>query len=274
MLRWGVPRLPLSVEPIPLDLAYNDPEANLKALEEAVAARLSAHPEIAPEERLFLFPELTLTAFVTKAPLAFSLSPADATVGAVAALAKKFHTGLAVGFPEKPAGGGKPLNALAVFAPGGLAGVYRKNHLFTLGASPESAAYSAGDGGVLLDYRGWRVGLAVCFDVRFSALFHAYAKAGADLILVSSCWVGGPHKTEQYRTLTSTHAILTQSYVAAVNRSGRDPVWEYDGSAYVFSPFGENLHKGGPVRLDPAELDACRKLAVRVADRPSYPIKG
>lgn len=268
-----MPRLPLHVEPVPLDLAYNDPAANLKAVEAAVSARLAAHPDFAPEERLFLFPELTLTAFVTREPPAFKLSPADATVGAVAALARRFKTGLAVGFPEAPPGGGKPLNALAVFAPdGSVAGVYRKNHLFTLGASPETAAYAAGDSGTLFEYRGWRVALAVCFDVRFSGLFHAYAKAGADLILVSSCWVGGPHKTEQYRTLTSAHAILTQAFVAAVNRSGRDPVWEYDGSAYVFSPFGADLHRGGPVRLDPSELDACRKLAVRVADRPTYTV--
>lgn len=270
-----MPRLPLSVEPVPLDLAYNDAAANLRAVEGAVAARLAARPEVPSEERLFLFPELTLTAFVTKEPPAFALTPPDPTVAAAAALAKRFKTGLALGFPEKAPGGGKPLNALAVFGPdGALAGVYRKNHLFTLGAAPESAAYAAGDAGVLFDYRGWRVGLAVCFDVRFSALFHAYAKAGADLILVSSCWVGGPHKTEQYRTLTSAHAILTQAYVAAVNRAGRDPVWEYDGSAYVFSPFGADLHAGGPVRLDPAELEACRKLAVRVADRPSYPVIG
>lgn len=267
-------RLPLYVEPVPLDLAYNDPVANLKAMEAAVEQRLAARPELPPEERLFLFPELTLTAFVTREPPAFTLSPADATVAAVADLARRRKVGLAVGFPERPAGGGKPLNALAVFAPdGSVAGVYRKNHLFTLGNAPESAAYAAGDSGVVFDYRGWRVGLAVCFDVRFSGLFHAYAKAGADLILVASCWVGGPHKTEQYRTLTSAHAILTQAYVAAVNRAGRDPVWEYDGSAYVFSPFGADLHKGGAVRIDPAELEACRKLAVRVADRPSYPVK-
>jgi predicted amidohydrolase len=269
-----VARLPLYVEPVPLDLAYNDPAANLAAVDAAVAARLAAQPDIPAAERLFLFPELTLTAFVTKAPPAFSLDPADAAVAAAAAIAQRHGVGLALGFPEKASGGGKPLNALAVFGPdGALVGVYRKNHLFTLGAAPESDAYAAGDAGVVFDYRGWRVGLAVCFDVRFSALFHAYAKAGADLILVSSCWVGGPHKTEQYRTLTSAHAILTQSYVAAVNRAGRDPVWEYDGSAYVFSPFGADLHKGGAVRLDPAELEACRQLAVRVADRPSYPVK-
>lgn len=260
---------------MPLDLVFNDPAANLRAIETAVVDRLAARPEAPSEERLFLFPELTLTAFVTRDPPAFSLSPADATVAAAAALARRLRTGLAVGFPESRADGGKPLNALAVFGPdGGVAGVYRKNHLFTLGTAPESEAYSPGDGGVLFDYRGWRVALAVCFDVRFAALFHAYAKAGADLILVSSCWVAGPHKTEQYRTLTSAHAILAQAFVAAVNRSGRDPVWEYDGSAYVFSPFGADLHRGGPVLLDPAELKACRTLAVRVADRPAYPVSG
>lgn len=266
-------RRPLFVEPVPLDLAYNDVEANLKAVEAAVSARLAARPEVPSEETLFLFPELTLTAFVTREPPSFRLAPADATVAAVAALARRFKTGLALGFPEKSSEGGRPYNVLAVFAPdGSVAGAYRKNHLFTLGNAPESAAYSAGDAGVVFDYRGWRVGLAVCFDVRFSGLFHAYAKAGADLILVSSCWVGGPHKTEQYRTLTCAHAILTQAFVAAVNRAGRDPVWEYDGSAYVFSPFGADLHKGGAVRLDPTELESCRKLAVRVADRPSYKV--
>jgi predicted amidohydrolase len=259
---------------VPLDLAYNDAQANLKAVEAAVSSRLASRREVPSEERLFLFPELTLTAFVTKAPPAFTLEPMDAVVAAAADIARRHRTGLAVGFPERHPSG-KPLNALAVFGPDGtLAGAYRKNHLFTLGANPESEAYSAGDAGAAFDYRGWRVGLAVCFDVRFSALFHAYAKAGADLLLVSSCWVGGPHKTEQYRTLTAAHAILTQSYLAAVNRSGKDPAWEYDGSAYVFSPFGQDLHRGGPVRLDPAELEAGRKLAVRVADRPSYRVAG
>ncbi|MDE2293034.1 MAG: carbon-nitrogen hydrolase family protein [Elusimicrobia bacterium] len=264
-----MPRLPLAVEPVPLDLAWKDPDSNLAALEREVRARLARSPELPPEARLFLFPELTLTGFVTKDPPSYRVEPADPPLARLRELARSLGTGLAVGFPERnPADPARPFNALGVFAPdGALAGLYRKTHLFTLGREPESAVYAAGDAPVLLDYRGWKVGLAVCFDVRFSALFHAYAKAGADLVLVSSCWVGGPHKTYQYRTLCSAHAVLTQAYVAAVNRSGRDPAWEYDGSAYLFSPFGEDVLPGGARLLDPSELETCRKLAVRVADR-------
>ncbi|MBI3296919.1 MAG: carbon-nitrogen hydrolase family protein [Elusimicrobia bacterium] len=265
-------RLPLSVEPVPLDLAWNDPAANLKAIEAEVRARLEASPETPPESRLFLFPELTLTGFVTKEPASFSVD--DGPAGALRALARSLGVGIAAGFPERnPADPSRPFNALAVIDPAGkVAGLYRKTHLFTLGANPESAAYTAGARGTVFDYRGWKVGLAVCFDVRFSALFHAYAKAGVDLLLISSCWVGGPHKTEQYRTLCAAHAILTQAYAAAVNRSGRDPAWEYDGSAYIFAPNGESLSMESLSPLDPARLEAARALKVRVADRPDYPV--
>ncbi len=265
-------RLPLFVEPVPLDLAWQDPEANLEAVEREVRARLAAAPDVPAQERLFLFPELTLTGFVTKEPRAYRLEPPDPPISRLQDLARGLRTGLAVGFPElNESDARRPFNTLAVFAPDGSpAAAYRKTHLFTLGETPEAAVYSAGDAGALFEYRGWKVGLAVCFDVRFSGLFHAYAKAGADLVLVAACWVGGPHKSYQYKTLGSAHAILTQAYVAAVNRSGRDPAYEYDGSAYVFSPFGEDLYKGSALRLDPGELEACRRLAVRPADKPSY----
>lgn len=264
----------LHLQPIPLDLAWGDPEENLRRVEAAVRDGLRRSPELPSEARLFVLPELTLTGFVTKDPPAFAVEPPHPRVERLRALARELKTGLAAGFPEpNPADPAKPFNTLALIGPdGSVAARYRKTHLFTAGKSPESAAYSAGGAGVVCAYRGWRIALAICFDVRFSGLFHAYARAGADLVVVSSCWVGGPHKTYQYRALCSAHAILSQAYVAAVNRSGKDPFFEYDGSAYVFSPFGEDLYRGGPCRLDPAELKSCRGLEVRSADRPSYPV--
>lgn len=258
-------REPLHVHPVALDLAWNDAEANLAQVDEALAERLRGVAR--PEEHLFLFPELTLTGFVTKDPPAFGL--ADGPVAKLAALAAKYRTALAAGFPEKAAG--KPHNALALFGPDGkLVARYHKLHLFTWGKNPEAETYAAGQAGVVATYRGWKLGLAICFDIRFPPLFHEYAKAGVDLLLISSCWIGGPHKTTQYRTITSAHAILTQAYVAAVNRAGKDPFFEYDGSEYVFSPFGE---PAGPA-LDPAELDAARKLVVRPSDLPAYSVRG
>lgn len=270
----AVPRLPFFVEPVPLDLAWKDPEANLAAIEREVRSRLACAPEAPSEARLFLFPELTLTGFVTQAPPAYRCDPPDPPLARLKALARELRTGLAVGFPEvNPLDSRRPFNTLAVISPDGAeAARYRKTHLFTFGEMPESTVYAAGEGGTIFEYRGWKIGLAICFDMRFSGLFHAYAKAGADLVLAAACWVDGPHKTYQYKTLGSAHAILAQAYVAAVNRSGRDPSYGYDGSAYVFSPFGEDLYKGSAMRLDPEELEACRRLVVRPADRPSYPL--
>ncbi|MBI4425643.1 MAG: carbon-nitrogen hydrolase family protein [Elusimicrobia bacterium] len=267
-------RLPLSVEPVSLDLAFGDVEANLGRIERALERRL-ARAKGAARERLFLLPELSLTGFVTKDPPAFRLQPPDAPVLRLSRLAARLGVGLAAGFPETdPRRPGKPFNTLALFGPDGkVVGRYRKLHLFTWGENPEAGSYAAGDSGVVCRYRGWKVGFALCFDVRFPPLFHQYARAGADLLLVAACWIGGPHKRYQYKTINSAHAILSQSYVAAVNRSGRDPFFRYDGAQYVFSPFGEQLYAGKPVRLDEAELAAARRLVVRPSDLPRYPVR-
>ena len=265
----------LYIEPVAMDLAFNQPWENLKRIEAGVKARLAASP-VPSEERLLLFPELSLTGFVTQAPAAFDLHGGDPLVERLRAIAAQNRTALAVGLPERnPRDAARPYNTLALLDPEGkIFAAYRKLHLFTLGAAPESACYSAGEKGVMAEYRGWKLGLSICFDLRFAGLYHQYARSGAELLLAPACWVGGPHKSEQFRTLGAAHAILSQAYLASVNRAGRDPAFEYDGAEYVFSPFGENLSKGGPCRLDRAELEACRRLAVRSADRPAYQVEG
>lgn len=261
-------RLPLHVHPVGLDLAWNEPEANLRRMEGAIHERLL--PGSVPEEHLFLFPELTLTGFVTKDPPAYEAG--HLLVKRIGDLARANRVAIAAGYPERLPGEAKPKNALALFGPGGEAlARYHKVHLFTWGKNAEAAAYAPGKGGVTCSYRGWKLGLAICFDIRFPPLFHAYAKAGVDLLLVSSCWIGGPHKSQQYKTIASAHAILTQAFVAAVNRAGKDPFFEYDGAQYVFSPYGAELGPGAS--LDPKELDGARKLVVRPSDRDAYPVE-
>lgn len=194
------------------------------------------------------------------------------TEAPIQALARKHRTAIAAGFPEKnPKNSKRPRNAVALVAPDGrLVAKYHKLHLFTVGKNPESAAYSTGEAGVSCVYRGWKIGFAICFDLRFPALFHEYAKAQIDIMLVPSCWIGGPHKSEQYRTLAAAYANLTQAYLAAVNRSGKDPFFDYDGSGYVCSPFGDDVYRGEPCGLDPDRIETCRRMSVRSADRPRY----
>lgn len=267
-------KLQLYVEPASMDLAWNEPFENIRRMDELIEGRLAAAPAVPSEARLFVFPELALTGFVTENPPAFKLE-GDPVVERLRRLASERRTALAVGLPERnPASPGRPFNTLLLLGPDGrTVASYRKLHLFTWGAAPESSRYSAGDKAVVASYLGWKIGFSICFDLRFGGLYHQYAKAGADLILAPACWVGGPHKSYQFRTLGSAHAILSQAYVAAVNRSGRDPAYEYDGAGFVFSPFGENVYEGSPCPLDPVELEACRRLAVRGSDRSAYEVQ-
>lgn len=268
-------REPLHLLPSAITLAYNDPAENLRRIEAAVEEGLKASPGVPSESILFVFPELTLTGFVTRKPVLGSLHPPDALVSSLLEIAKRRRVGLVAGFPEASRkAGGSPRNCLVLAGPDGrVRAAYRKMHLFTVGDNPESAFYEPGETGTTCVYRGWRIGFAICFDLRFSALFFRYAKASADLVVVPACWIGGPHKSEQFRTLASAQAILMQSYLCAVNMSGKDPFHEYDGARYLFSPFGDDVFTGAPCALDYARLEACRKMKVRAADRAEYRVQ-
>jgi len=265
-------RRPLRVVPCALELAFNDPRKNISRIDKAIRERTRGDRD--PQSLLFVFPELTLTGFVTKNPKTFALTDARGPLNALREIARRRRVGIVAGFPERGLNAScGPRNALVLIDPAGqIRSAYRKLHLFTAGANSESSRYAAGDAAVVCEYRGWRIAFAVCFDLRFSPLFHRYAQARADLIAVSSCWIGGPHKSEQYRTLNAAHAIAAQAYVVAVNQAGRDPFYEYDGAQLVFSPFGKSLYRGEPCRLDASQIEACRKMSVRAADRADYPL--
>src|SRR6185295_17038555 len=103
---------PLFIEPVPMDLAWNDPAENLRRMERAIEQRLSGSNEAPPETRLFLFPELTLSGFVTKRPPLLTPEP-------IQRLARRFGTAVAAGYPEKNPRSRRPLNALALAGPDG-----------------------------------------------------------------------------------------------------------------------------------------------------------
>ncbi|MBI4370456.1 MAG: carbon-nitrogen hydrolase family protein [Elusimicrobia bacterium] len=267
---------PLYLHPVSLDLIWNDPAKNIFNIKETLRKKLAQFPSIEPQEQLFILPELTLTGFVTQNPRSFLTNPPSPEIQELAYIASELSTGLVVGFPEtNPSNAPKPFNAAALFGSDGkIMGTYRKMHLFTSGAAPESLAYAPGEYGCLIQYRGWNIGLAICFDLRFPQLFIEYSRAAADAIVIPSCWVAGPYKSEQFKILSQAYAILTQAYVASVNRSGKDPNFAYHGSAYVFGPVGEDLTNGLPCELKHDTINACRALPIRLSDRrEGYKIK-
>lgn len=257
---------PLKIFPLPMEIAWKDPTENLRRMRSAIEAALTADPRVSRDALLFVFPELCLTGFVTENPWESALTRDSESVRSALEMARDFGVGIVFGFPERREGAVQN-TALLVDGKGKVVGDYQKLRLFTQGKTPESATYVTGDGPRTADYRGWRLGFGICFDIRFPELFIEYRKRGCDALIIPACWVGGPTKSEQFQTLARSHAIVTQSFVVAVNRAGRDPHFEYEAEALVYGPRGEALlverGKSVAVELDPDLLAEARKMRVR-----------
>jgi predicted amidohydrolase len=165
-------------------------------------------------------------------------------------------------------------NSSLVFAPdGACAARYNKIHLFRFDNGreryDESLVLTAGQKPVSFDLPSkdghtWRIGLSVCYDLRFSELYRAYAQAGAHLLLVPSAFTyttGHDH----WEVLLRARAIENLAFVAAAAQGGlHDNQRRTWGHAMTVDPWGKVLaqHAEGEAvvvsELDFANLTACR----------------
>jgi len=143
---------------------------------------------------------------------------------------------------------GKMRNACAVFdADGRKLGVYDKIHLFDVDLEGEryreSATVVPGDEPKTVQIGDWRVGLSICYDLRFPELFRCYAgrggSEGVDAISVVAAFTV-PTGRAHWRTLLAARAIENQCYVFAAAQWG-----EHDGGrktwghSMIIDPWGE-----------------------------------
>ena len=104
---------------------------------------------------------------------------------------------------------------------GNLVGRHRKALLFDVGSFAESRYISAGDPAEVATVAvgGTVVGLQTCYELRFPELSRAQVSAGATVLVVLSSWVPGPHKTQQWTTLSRARAIENLCHVCAVTQA-------------------------------------------------------
>lgn len=117
---------------------------------------------------------------------------------------------------------------------------YRKIHLFDIVAPDghpyrESATVKPGDQVVLYDLEGLTVGCTICYDLRFSELFLALARGGADVIVVPAAFTMLTGK-DHWEVLLRARAIETQTYVLAAAQCG-----SYDAGGTVRQTYGHSL---------------------------------
>ena len=146
------------------------------------------------------------------------------------------------GFPEK-ADEGRHHNAHVVIDDqGAIRSVYRKLHLFDvqLGTSTykESASVAPGKELVVTDGPVGKLGLSICYDLRFPELYLALAERGAQVLLVPAAFTLTTGK-EHWEALLRARAIETQCYVAAAAQTGRhNDKRDTFGHAMIVDPWG------------------------------------
>ena len=124
--------------------------------------------------------------------------------------------------------GGHLYNRSYLLAPDGMtAGTYDKMHLIALFAEPQH--FTPGKRLLIAEIAGWKVGFAICYDLRFAEMFLNYALAGCHLIALPSCWPD--IRLKPWLHLHLARAQETQCYLAGVNHGGVDG----EGRAYRMS---------------------------------------
>jgi omega-amidase len=254
----------LYINPISTSIAWDDPKRNLDNINKTIEAKLLNFADIPSQSQIFIFPELILSGFITKEPGKHSLTMESSEVDELCNIAKRHQTAIVAAFIERnDKDHEKPFNTtVAINSEGKILEKYHKINLFTIGSPSERDSYSAGNKLAIFELNGYRIGITVCFDLRFPELFIAYAEQGVDIILAPSCWVGGPYKSLQFQRLACAQAITTQSYVVAVNRSGQDPNFYYHGEECIFAPNGVSVYDYAPYKIDRELIDAARKMDV------------
>ena len=139
----------------------------------------------------------------------------------------------------------KYYNTTVVYSPKGeIAAAYDKIHLFDVAVKggvccKESDIFEPGDKIVDFDTEYCKMGLAICYDIRFPELIRREALSGVDLFFVPAAWP--KIRNHHWVTLNRARAIENQFYLAAVNQAGKSGDTEYAGESLLLDPWGEDI---------------------------------
>lgn len=224
---------------------------------DATAARARTHGA-----DLLICPEMSLTGYGIGPKRVANLaeSPDGPLAQAVGQIARRHGLAIVYGYPESN-GTHPPFNAVQLMGPDAhpLAH-YRKTHLF---GDTDRAQFTQGDRPpTVFTWRGWRLGLLICYDVEFPETMRLLALQGADAALVPTANMLAFDEVPQL--LVPARACENRMYVAYANACGEEPALVYGGLSTLVSPQGALAVQAGRNeqlllgRLEHSSLDVAR----------------
>lgn len=146
--------------------------------------------------------------------------------------------------------GDKVYNTAYVLDRGNVAGSYRKLHLFSL--MGEDRSLDSGDSVLVAQTSLGKIGVMICYDLRFPELARKLALQGAEIIAVPGEWP--KPREEHWRTLLRARAMENQLFVIAANCCGTVGKLDFFGQSMVIGPKGEVLAEAGYESSEPAAV--------------------
>ncbi|MEE9430276.1 MAG: nitrilase-related carbon-nitrogen hydrolase [Melioribacteraceae bacterium] len=204
-------------------------EENIKKLNELITTS-------SIDADVLVFPEMTLTGFtMNSSKLAETIE--GISFQYFSNFASKLNKDIFAGIIEED--GKSFYNSLVHFDNNGvIKNIYRKIHPFSL--VNEQEHISAGENIVITDIGNVKIGLTICYDLRFPELYRLYAKEKVDVIINIANWP--VPRIEHWKHLLKARAIENQCFIVGVNRVGIDAKsYKYNGCSSVFNPMGEEI---------------------------------
>lgn len=135
-------------------------------------------------------------------------------------IAKKYKTNIIGGsIIEKKTDGTYANTCPVINRAGEFVCTYEKNHLFSYYGCDEGKFVKAGSNPVMVKLDGVKLGLTICYDIRFPEIYRAYRKAGADILVNMAAW--GAEKKIPWDSMTTSRAVENQTYFVALTQTGK-----------------------------------------------------
>jgi predicted amidohydrolase len=217
-------------------------------------------------------PEMTNIMVASRDKLLAAIVPEenDASLATFRELARKLEIWLHIGSLAVKTAADRAANRGFLIDPHGeIVARYDKIHMFDVDLAGgesyrESRSYKPGDLAVLHDLPWGRLGLTICYDLRFPSLYRALGEAGASFLAIPSAFTKQTGEAH-WHVLNRARAIENGCYVLAAAQGGRhENGRETFGHSLVVDPWGRVIAEGGTepgvvfAEIDPAEVAKAR----------------
>ena len=231
---------------------YGQPEFNLEKVRKTMmrASRIGS--------QILVLPEFWATGYDLKNARSYATTITEGVFASISAMAKK--NGIAVVGSGPSLRDGRVYNTAVYYGRNGdILGLYDKIHLFTL--MNEDKYIAPGSDISVFDTEWGRVGLIICYDLRFPELMRRIVLEGAQVVFVPAVWP--KPRLEDWRLLLRARAVENQVFVVGCNRS-REPNGKDFGYSAAVDPAGQILMEAGLEEiLMTIDLDLNRVKEVR-----------